>query len=548
MADQIPQAALSLMIDSGTLELVDITQPDESILTVLAVKKTGGVFDVAGAASAVQENLDTHTGLSTTAHGGIVASTDPRLTNARAPTAHAATHGAGGSDAISHKVLLKGNGSDSYSNYVVALASGTTTVLFAGLPDCVVQDPNQNAYIPSIPSDDIHNVVAGTVYCISIDNDFQWQTVNFIIDNRRYVQQPYFTMHDGHLAGFDGPTGRLKDLGAPGTAAFQPSTAFDASGAAASAASASVPLTQKGAANGVATLDVNSQIPTSQLPAGVFEFKGQWNPTTNIPALADGTGTSGFDYEASVAGSHDFGHGSIQFDALDHVAYNGAIWERRPGSDLNLTVAKTYADGVGAAAQAACPAETAQSIGTLVAGATAIVSSYSGDIIPVVRVQSGNIITGLSFSNLFSVLNSVLNFAGNSASAIRSLLGITTLSGSNTGDQTLPVKASGSEIISGTEDAKFATPKAIADAGLAKPITWYDATFASGSSSYTVTDARVLATSLIEVWTLATVGTQKGQWYVVASAGSFLVSSYTPGTSTLVSETSNIAFKWALRN
>lgn len=45
-------------------------------------------------------NLTTHTALTTTAHGGIVASDDARLTNARTPTAHKTTHATGQSDAI----------------------------------------------------------------------------------------------------------------------------------------------------------------------------------------------------------------------------------------------------------------------------------------------------------------------------------------------------------------------------------------------------------------------------------------------------------------
>jgi hypothetical protein len=47
--------------------------------------------EVAGAAATVQGNLNTHTGLTTTAHGGIVASSDSRLTDARTPLSH--THG-----------------------------------------------------------------------------------------------------------------------------------------------------------------------------------------------------------------------------------------------------------------------------------------------------------------------------------------------------------------------------------------------------------------------------------------------------------------------
>lgn len=45
-------------------------------------------FDLAGSAATVQGNLDTHAGLTTSAHGGIVSSTDPRLTDARTPLPH----------------------------------------------------------------------------------------------------------------------------------------------------------------------------------------------------------------------------------------------------------------------------------------------------------------------------------------------------------------------------------------------------------------------------------------------------------------------------
>lgn len=45
-------------------------------------------------------NLTNHTALTTTAHGGIVASSDARLTDSRTPTAHKTTHATGGSDAL----------------------------------------------------------------------------------------------------------------------------------------------------------------------------------------------------------------------------------------------------------------------------------------------------------------------------------------------------------------------------------------------------------------------------------------------------------------
>ena len=45
--------------------------------------------------------LVTHAALLTTAHGGIVAGSDSRLTNSRTPTAHATSHASGGSDPVS---------------------------------------------------------------------------------------------------------------------------------------------------------------------------------------------------------------------------------------------------------------------------------------------------------------------------------------------------------------------------------------------------------------------------------------------------------------
>ncbi|MDY0164292.1 hypothetical protein [Desulfobotulus sp.] len=57
-------------------------------------------YDTKGAAAGVQSNLTAHTEQTTAAHGGIVASNDPRLSNARNPTLHAASHGSGGGDPV----------------------------------------------------------------------------------------------------------------------------------------------------------------------------------------------------------------------------------------------------------------------------------------------------------------------------------------------------------------------------------------------------------------------------------------------------------------
>ena len=53
-----------------------------------------------GSWSSVQSLINAHAALTTSAHGGIVASTDPRLSDARPPTAHASSHAAVGSDPL----------------------------------------------------------------------------------------------------------------------------------------------------------------------------------------------------------------------------------------------------------------------------------------------------------------------------------------------------------------------------------------------------------------------------------------------------------------
>lgn len=88
-----------------------------------------------------------------------------------------------------------------------------------------------------------------------------------------------------------------------------------------------VPTSQKGAANGVATLDGSGKIPASQLTVEAMEYKGAWNASTNSPSLANGTGSTGDVYAVSVAGSTDFGAGAIAFSVGDWVIYNGSIWQ-----------------------------------------------------------------------------------------------------------------------------------------------------------------------------------------------------------------------------
>src|SRR5580698_11673210 len=63
-------------------------------------------------------------------------------------------------------------------------------------------------------------------------------------------------------------------------AIYSGTNAFDAIGAAATAQALSIPLAQKGAANGVATLGATGHLSSSQLPEG-NNFTATTDPTVN---------------------------------------------------------------------------------------------------------------------------------------------------------------------------------------------------------------------------------------------------------------------------
>lgn len=99
-----------------------------------------------------------------------------------------------------------------------------------------------------------------------------------------------------------------------------------------------IPLTQKGAVNGVAPLDAGGKVDFQYLPATLMIYKGVWNAATNTPTLANGVGTTGWVYKATPGGTVNFGAGPITFAAGDWVIYNGTQWELSNNSDLVVSV------------------------------------------------------------------------------------------------------------------------------------------------------------------------------------------------------------------
>lgn len=97
-------------------------------------------------------------------------------------------------------------------------------------------------------------------------------------------------------------------------------------------------LASLGTADGIATLGPDGRVPSDQLTLEAFEYKGTYNANTNTPSLVDGTGNTGDLYHVTVAGSQDFGSGSLNFKVNDTVVYNGATWEKWETSDGVKTV------------------------------------------------------------------------------------------------------------------------------------------------------------------------------------------------------------------
>ena len=114
-----------------------------------------------------------------------------------------------------------------------------------------------------------------------------------------------------------------------------------------------VPTTQKGVANGVATLDGSGTVPISQLPSaviGALSYQGTWNASTNTPTLTSSVGTKGYYYVVNVAGSTNL-NGITDWQVGDWAVYNGSAWQKIDNTDAVTsvngktgTVVLTYSD------------------------------------------------------------------------------------------------------------------------------------------------------------------------------------------------------------
>ena len=155
---------------------------------------------------------------------------------------------------------------------------------------------------------------------------------------------------------------------------------------------AGIPLTQKGASSGVATLGVDGKLTAAQIPTSLTAavvFKGTWNATTNTPALSNSLPVglqNGWEYIVDVGGTRDIGDGSKTYVAGDFVIYNGTNWKQVPSG--NLFTSLTGGGGI----------TVSQSTGAMTLGSTATPLSNVSTIVS--RDASGNFAANIITANL----------------------------------------------------------------------------------------------------------------------------------------------------
>ena len=168
---------------------------------------------------------------------------------------------------------------------------------------------------------------------------------------------------------------------------------------------AGIPLTQKGAALGVATLDSGGRLTTAQIPTsltGAIIFKGVWNASTNTPTLSSSLPVglqTGWEYVVEVGATRDIGDGSKTWLTGDFVIYDGTRWKQVASGEAFVSL--TGGGGI----------TVSSSTGAMTLGSTATALSTANAIVS--RDASGNFAANVITANLTgTVTGSVTGNAG----------------------------------------------------------------------------------------------------------------------------------------
>lgn len=132
---------------------------------------------------------------------------------------------------------------------------------------------------------------------------------------------------------------------------------------------------------------------------GSLNFKGTWNATTNIPALASGVGTKGDYYVVGTAGTTTL-DGISNWGVGDWATYNGTVWQRvEGGADLNgvnLSVSGTT-NLAGLTASTALALDASKNVVSVTnTGSGSNVLGTSPTLTSDVQMTTGNLVIGTS--------------------------------------------------------------------------------------------------------------------------------------------------------
>jgi len=152
---------------------------------------------------------------------------------------------------------------------------------------------------------------------------------------------------------------------------------------------------EKGAANGYASLDSNGKVPVQQLPNSIMEYQGVYDVNANTPPLEDGVANDDEDignvYRITSGGSRDFGSGQIVLEVGDYLILNSSkIWEKSNTSDIDVSL------------QAAIDAN-----------GTVILEDGSASSVSITNQDLTNNFVTLDVSAISSVTNHVVSFLSN---------------------------------------------------------------------------------------------------------------------------------------
>lgn len=145
----------------------------------------------------------------------------------------------------------------------------------------------------------------------------------------------------------------------------------------------------KGVASGYASLDGSGKVPSSQLPAsvtGALSFQTGWDASANSPALASGTGTPGFFYIVTTAGTTTL-DGVSQWNAGDLLFFDNSKWNKIDGNPTEVLSVAGLVGAITAAALKTALAIAAGDVSGLAAIATSgSASDLSAGTVPVARL------------------------------------------------------------------------------------------------------------------------------------------------------------------